>query len=158
MNKRLLINTWLCDGCGLCELVCAFSHTGLWHPALSRIKVLEDKKNGLFFPTTCAHCVNPPCANACLMNVIVKDPETGLTIRNESSCIGCRACEISCPFNVCLFDYVNEVVVNCDLCKGDPLCVKVCPTGAIEFVSVEETPERKRVAAASDRLLESAQR
>ncbi|MEN6350107.1 MAG: 4Fe-4S dicluster domain-containing protein [Syntrophomonas sp.] len=152
MNKRIIINPELCDGCGICELICAEHRTGQWHPALSRIRIKVLKIRGeenLNQPVTCTHCEDPFCARACLMNVISKDPVRGLTARRESSCIGCHACEIACPFGACSFDYINEVVVNCDLCHGDPLCVKFCPSKALQFGPVNEAASQRRSEAAA---------
>ncbi len=33
--------------------------------------------------------------------------------------------------------------MKCDLCEGDPECVKYCPYGAIEYLPVDEA-ERKQ--------------
>lgn len=153
MNKAVVINAELCNGCGICELVCALSTTGQWHPSLSRIKILADGQENLYLPLTCIHCINPPCATACLMNVIKKDPETGLTIRDEASCIGCRACEINCPFGACVYDYIEEIVVNCDLCGGNPACVQHCPTGALNFMEIEEMMGRRREKTAHEQVV-----
>jgi Fe-S-cluster-containing hydrogenase component 2 len=35
-------------------------------------------------------------------------------------------------------DRVKKVAVTCDLCGGDPTCVKFCPTGALLYLSSEE--------------------
>ena len=152
MDKRLVIDNEKCTGCMICELVCALKNTGQWHPALSRIKVVADRKRELFLPMVCAHCIDPFCVDACLMNVIAKDPRTGLTIRNESACIGCRACEISCPFGSCLYDYTTDTVVNCDLCQGDPICVKYCPFDALRYISQAEAAGQKREQMAAKRV------
>lgn len=144
MNKRLLVQPGLCDGCGICELVCALQHTGQWHPALSRIRIIEDRKYGLQLPLFCAHCVSAPCVNACLMNVITKDKNSGWTVRNEMACIGCHACEIACPFGACFYNFIDEVVANCDFCGGDPACVKYCPQKALTYITVAEGISRKR--------------
>jgi ferredoxin len=34
--------------------------------------------------------------------------------------------------------------VTCDLCGGDPLCVKVCENGALRFEDVEAAISEKR--------------
>lgn len=149
MKERIIICPELCDGCGICELVCAAQKSGQWHPALARIRVIRDRNRTLNQPATCAHCEDPFCARACLMNVISKDPVSGLTIRQESSCIGCHACEVACPFGASCFDFINEVVVNCDLCNGAPVCVKYCPTGALQFHPVDEAASRRREELAS---------
>jgi len=80
-------------------------------------------------------------------------PETGLTIRDEASCIGCRACEINCPFGACVYDYIEEIVVNCDLCGGNPACVQHCPTGALNFMEIEEMMGRRREKTAHEQVV-----
>lgn len=154
MNKRLIIHAEKCNGCGICELVCALSHSKQWHPSLSCIKITADEERHLYFPTVCAQCIEPLCSTACLMNVIQKDVETGLTVRDELSCIGCRACETTCPFSGCTYDYIDGKVVNCNLCQGDPVCVKYCPNGALEFASIEGAAAFKRHDSARYRLIE----
>ena len=88
MNKQLLIDSSKCTGCGLCELACAISKTRQCQPQLARIKVWRDETRGIFVPMTCLQCENPPCANACLMNVISKENDKGLTVRRLEACIG----------------------------------------------------------------------
>jgi Fe-S-cluster-containing hydrogenase component 2 len=34
-------------------------------------------------------------------------------------------------------------VVKCDLCEGDPYCVKYCETGAIQYVDIEDIGVRR---------------
>ena len=35
------------------------------------------------------------------------------------------------------WDQDKEKAVKCDLCRGDPQCVKECPTGALELAEVK---------------------
>ncbi|MDD3364797.1 MAG: 4Fe-4S dicluster domain-containing protein [Syntrophomonas sp.] len=151
MNKHLIIDSVKCTGCGLCELACAINKTGQCQPYLARIKIWREETRGIFVPMTCQHCDNPPCASACLMNVITKDPATGLTIRRLEGCIGCRACQLACPFEGCSYDYLQEVIVNCDHCGGNPECVKYCPTGALRYISTAEALDLERSAEAARR-------
>ena len=37
----------------------------------------------------------------------------------------------ACPFGATFVNTDNGQVLKCDLCDGDPTCVKVCPTEAI---------------------------
>jgi len=144
MNKHLVIDSEKCTGCGLCELACAINKTGQCQPHLARISIWREETRGMFIPMTCQHCENAPCADACLMNVISKNPATGLTVRRLEGCIGCRACQVACPFEACSYDYMQEVVVNCDHCGGNPECVKYCPSGALQYKSTAQALEVHR--------------
>jgi Fe-S-cluster-containing hydrogenase component 2 len=42
-----------------------------------------------------------------------------------------------CPFSG-LRVLSDRKVVKCDLCGGDPYCVKYCETGALKYVKVED--------------------
>ncbi len=154
--KRIVVNTEACDGCGICQLVCSAYKAGQWHPAFARIKIKQLQEFGLNVPVVCMHCTYPPCEIFCVMNLIYKDPDTAYTLRNVERCIGCRACEIACPFSAAVWDPLNEVVVNCDLCGGTPECVNHCPTGALIFMDISEAADKKRREAAGLRILEAS--
>lgn len=142
--KRIIIDTDKCNGCGLCELVCAVERTGAWHPSLAKIKISKDEQGLLNSPVVCAHCAEAPCMTACLMNIINKDNACDLTVRAEDKCIGCRACQVSCPFDACTYDYLTGRVTSCDLCGGAPACVEVCPTGALRYDTIVLQNEEQR--------------
>jgi Fe-S-cluster-containing hydrogenase component 2 len=38
-----------------------------------------------------------------------------------------------------------EKVVKCELCNGDPQCVKYCATSAIEYGDLEGAAQQRRV-------------
>jgi len=60
----------------------------------------------------------------------------GWTWVDWQTCIGCGSC-----IEVCKYDSIKlaeEKALICDLCKGQPECVKRCPTNALEY---KETPE-----------------
>jgi Fe-S-cluster-containing dehydrogenase component len=61
----------------------------------------------------------------------IKKELDGLVRIDEELCIGCEACVSQCPFGVIMA--LPEKVVKCELCNGDPQCVKYCATGAIEY-------------------------
>jgi Fe-S-cluster-containing hydrogenase component 2 len=46
------------------------------------------------------------------------------------------------------FDTLAKKVIKCDLCDGDPLCVKFCETGAIQYVDASVVSATKQVTAA----------
>jgi Fe-S-cluster-containing hydrogenase component 2 len=44
-----------------------------------------------------------------------------------------------CPFGAVSWDADHDCVVKCDLCDGDPECVRHCLYGAIYWVEADET-------------------
>jgi Fe-S-cluster-containing hydrogenase component 2 len=46
------------------------------------------------------------------------------------------------------FDAIDRRVIKCDLCDGDPQCVRFCEVGAVDLVQAGDLSlERKREAA-----------
>jgi len=53
----------------------------------------------------------------------------------DADCTGCGACAEVCPYQGIVV--ISEKAQKCDLCEGDPLCVKFCYPGAIRWVEVD---------------------
>ncbi len=133
----LVVEKALCSACRTCESVCAVFHHGVADPGLSRIQVTADFLNIEFSPKTCYQCTDPLCLQACPSDAIHVDPKTGARVINADECIGCEACIDACgeyfqPPRVRL-DAARQVAIKCDLCSGDPQCVRFCPTGALRY-------------------------
>ena len=65
------------------------------------------------------HCVDPACASACMLGSLHKDEVTGVVGYNPDYCVGCRYCQMACPFNVPKFEFNKAVpkIVKCELCR-----------------------------------------
>ncbi len=94
-----------------------------------------------FMKKQCMHCVDPACVSGCPMEALHKEPH-GVVGWNPTLCIGCRYCQVACPFNVPKFEWdkVNPKIVKCELCRHivgtsatEPACTKVCPTHAVIY-------------------------
>jgi Fe-S-cluster-containing dehydrogenase component len=59
-------------------------------------------------------------------------------IIDKDKCLGCKMCIIACPFGAPSFDPVDRVTIKCDLCEGDPECVKLCPSETLKFVRADK--------------------
>ncbi len=133
MKSRFYVNPILCTGCRTCELACSFTHTVNNKPGRSRIYPLATGMPDLWVPVTCLQCDDPACAKSCLVNAITRNPETGAMDLDAEICVRCMACVAACPFGCSLLDSLNNLVVKCDLCQGDPVCAHFCPTKALRY-------------------------
>lgn len=130
MSKRRVFRAVkeLCTGCRICELACALYHEGQLNPYLARIQVVAEDRLGPHAPIICRHCKRPLCYEACpVPEAMSLDPKTGAVVVHPKACIGCLECVYACPFGAIPVGPGLEIL-KCDLCGGDPRCVKYCPT------------------------------
>jgi molybdopterin-containing oxidoreductase family iron-sulfur binding subunit len=57
-----------------------------------------------FLPRPCQHCDNAPCVKVCPVGARFKR-EDGLVLTDTDRCIGCRYCELACPYGVNYFNW-----------------------------------------------------
>jgi len=148
MSKALYINYEKCTGCRLCELVCAVKHDGISNPTRSRIRVMKWEMEGLYIPMSCQQCQDAPCLNVCPVKALSRDEDLGRVVVDYDVCIGCRTCVSVCPFGAMSFNTIDRKVFKCDLCDGDPQCVRFCDRKAVDYVNADDVSiDKKREAA-----------
>lgn len=132
LSFEILINSSLCTGCHLCELVCSTYHFSKSSTELSRVIVYKDKASARFTPTLCVSCPGMPCVKACPTGAITRNARTGMPEVSIEKCSSCGECVKACPYMAIRFEpSVYAYPLICDLCGGDPQCVKVCWPGAL---------------------------
>lgn len=136
-NKVLVVDVNLCSGCQSCELRCSFKHHQECNPAKARMKVVKLDRMGLAVPLFCLNCEEAFCREICPTKAIQREKKTGALVIQEEKCVGCRACLMVCPFSG-LEVLPDRKVVKCDLCGGDPYCVKYCETGALKYMEISD--------------------
>ena len=118
-----------CVGCRACEYACSLHHEKVVWPAKSRIHVYK-YKGVVDVPVICWHCDDAPCIKACPTNpkAIQKDEKTNGIKLDAKLCLGakCNKCIEGCPSKFIRRDEENGLPLMCDLCDGDPECVKAC--------------------------------
>lgn len=147
-QKILLIDPEQCTGCRICELACSAYHERLFNPAKSRVHIIKWDEMALDIPMVCQQCAKPVCADVCPIGAYYRDEKTGAVMINYDTCIGCRMCVYACPFGGTSIDPDGRRVVKCDLCGGNPQCVKYCPTKALQYVNADRVAFlKKRIGA-----------
>ena len=169
----LLYDTTKCIGCKACVAACreanglvpdSATSGGLYHApvdlsekAKTVIKVVNDGEHQSFMKAQCMHCVDPACASACMLGAF-KKREYGIVSYDVNYCIGCRYCEVACPYGVPKFEWSKAAprMVKCELCNHrlaqgkQPACSEVCPRQAVIFGKrADLLLEAKRRLAAS---------
>jgi len=86
--------------------------------------------------------------NACPVKAISSNYEMSRVEVDYDICIGCRTCVSVCPFGAMNFNYIDRKVAKCDLCDGDPQCVRFCEVNAIEYVDSSDVAVLKQKEAA----------
>ena len=166
----ILYDATLCIGCQACMVACKQAngmpvehrgHTTTWDNPVdlsaSTLNIIKCYSSGTgevkdqetdgysFVKRHCMHCIDAACVSACPVSALRKDAATGVVTYNENACIGCRYCQVACPYNIPKFqwDSATPKIVKCQLCNhllakgGISACCSVCPTGASLFGPVE---------------------
>jgi carbon-monoxide dehydrogenase iron sulfur subunit len=141
----LVVNSKKCTGCRSCELACSFEHFNEFSYELSAIRVHKIEERARNYPVVCLQCENPPCVEACPEDALVKSEENGLVVFHEDRCTLCEKCIEACPFVAIFLNRERNRIVKCDLCDGDPACVKACAPEALEWIKKYKFGERKKL-------------
>lgn len=178
----MLYDATLCIGCKACVVACADANKlprdtawsdGKWQAPLDLnsktkniIKVYKPVNTDdemSFVKRQCMHCIDPACANACMLGALKKGP-LGIVSYDPTYCVGCRYCEMACPFNIPKFEWENVLtpkIVKCELCRDriaegrEPACTEVCPRDAVIYGKRADllAEAHRRISAEPDRYL-----
>ena len=145
-----------CSGCRRCEVNCSFFRTGKTGRPLSRIKVMKVEETGVDFPVVCQLCKERFCT-PCPKDAI-QIGDLGQIIVSPTLCNGCGLCECFCPIGA--IELYQGIPYVCDICGGDPRCIKECNLGALVFepekqeaVSLKRWVERNKGLSSDEKRL-----
>jgi len=177
----VLVDTTLCIGCRKCEEACnrrnhlprtaaKFADRDILRtfrrPSATAFTVVNQfagspspDQAGLpqtYVKAQCMHCLYPSCVSACIVGALTKSAD-GSVVYNPSICLGCRYCQVACPFEVPAFEFHEPLqprVRKCEFCTdrargtgANPACAGACPTETLVFGKRSEL-----VALARERL------
>ena len=138
-----------CVACGACAIACMDQND--IHPELGEapyrwVGALEPSLAGgrfSYLSLSCMHCDDAPCIAACPVRCISKN-ELGLTVYDNTLCIGCHSCAMACPHGAPKYLPETGKMVKCTGCAVrqkygyGPACVRICPTKALICVPEDE--------------------
>ena len=117
---KIAVDKEKCSGCHLCEMVCSLFHLGVMNVERSAIRIEKDDLGAsISTPVVCRQCRKMVCLSKEQADAAA---EQGRFLWPEER-------SARCPFHALTVFGGNAY--HCDLCKGDPQCVKVCTPQAI---------------------------
>jgi Fe-S-cluster-containing dehydrogenase component len=103
----MVIDLNACVGCSACDIACKRENNvpdGFsWANHILQTQGSFPNVKYRHIPTLCNHCTNAPCVANCPTTAMHKTQD-GLTMHDTDKCIGCRACQLACPFDVIYFN------------------------------------------------------
>jgi formate dehydrogenase iron-sulfur subunit len=166
-GKSFFVDTTVCTACRGCQIACKnwnqngasmTKNTGshqnppdLDGNTFKLVRFSESVKNGkmawYFFADQCRHCVDPSCKDAIqgyVEGAVIHDEKTGAVLYNDKTRqMPFEELKSSCPYDIPRMTQDGRVV-KCTMCIDRvsngllPACVKICPTGAMNFGEREE--------------------
>ena len=103
----MVIDTDACQRVARCVIECEQENNtsagALWQFTFS----YEDEETGdtKFQPRPCQHCSNPPCRDVCPVRARHKRDKDGIVLTDYELCIGCRYCQVACPYGINYFQW-----------------------------------------------------
>ncbi|NKE36434.1 4Fe-4S dicluster domain-containing protein [Natronococcus sp. JC468] len=113
----------VCDGCLSCVVACNQEHN--WNEGANWMYILAYDDGTVESPDTddfesprdfnmlirpCQHCTDAPCEKVCPTTARHTREEGGLVLTDYDVCIGCRYCQVACPYGVNYFQWSEPEV------------------------------------------------
>ncbi len=163
-KQTMMIDLDRCTGCDECLKACATTHQGT-----PRFVRNGPQFGPLLFAHACMHCADPVCMIGCPTGAIARDQDSGVISIDPQTCIGCKTCSESCPYDNIVMIQVRDKqgrsavdrntqlpilqASKCDMChalKTGPACQNACPHQALIRIDTSETgPLEQWIAARS---------
>jgi phenylacetyl-CoA:acceptor oxidoreductase subunit 1 len=110
---KMAIDLSTCIGCQYCVWACQATNDVPNDDMRWNVGFPERTENGtdFFMTRPCLHCAEAPCVKVCPVGAtwIRKD---GLVAMDYDRCIGCRYCEVACPYDVRRFNWSKQTKEN----------------------------------------------
>ncbi len=104
----MVVDLERCQGCRACMEACKIENNTaesmFWMYVFRFEEGTYPDTRMSFLPRPCQHCDNAPCVKVCPTGARFKR-EDGIVLTDSDRCIGCRYCELACPYGVNYFNW-----------------------------------------------------
>ncbi len=131
----MVIDQARCTGCGYCTNACR-AHNDIpeaisWNRVISAGKVGDRE---IFLARPCMHCEHAPCVEVCPVGASYHRAD-GIVMMDYDKCIGCRYCEVACPYGARAFNWKEYTEPNSAVPTWGEPEVPRRPRGVVEKCS-----------------------
>lgn len=143
-HLAMLIDLRRCNGCKACVTSCGVENGN--RPDEHRTQVFQavaeqdGKQYAINLPLLCNNCEEPSCVKVCPTGATFKREQDGIIVVDATSCINCRFCAMTCPYDGSRFTNSDTGTIDkCNFCIQRtsqqllPACVESCPGAARIF-------------------------
>ena len=153
MEYGLYLDVERCSGCQSCAVACMDQNdidvdtVGAWRHVYRVERGRYPDAAIMHVSLACLHCADAPCVMACPTGAIHRADGSPAVVTDPARCVGCHSCLLACPFGAPRFGRDGKMQ-KCDLCADrvaaglEPACVRVCPTKALQFGSLDDVAAR----------------
>jgi len=105
----MLIDINKCIGCNYCTYACQ-AVNNLSDDMLYNVVTTETTQNGteFFLSRPCMQCAEAPCVHVCPVEATYYR-EDGIVAMDYNRCIGCRYCQVACPYDARVFNWHEPI-------------------------------------------------
>ena len=132
----MVIDVSVCTGCEHCIRSCNASNDINPEMSWNRIQVSENEESGAHTFTTvaCQHCEDAPCVSVCPVGASYYR-EDGIVMMDYNKCIGCRYCQVACPYGARSFNWNEFAAENPYIPEWGEPDIDRRPRGVVEKCS-----------------------